>query len=99
MSGVFNLNLILLAPLHKPSVSFTFETSRRTSGAERGRVDDGWQAEEKKNPKTNKTKEVAIYTMDLSFKGRDEPAWALQEAQTGARAVRYIRGTMSHELL
>lgn len=28
--------------------SFTFETSRRTSGAERGRADDGWQGEKKK---------------------------------------------------
>lgn len=37
--------LILLALYYKPSLSLTFETSRRTSGAERGRVDDDLQAE------------------------------------------------------
>lgn len=45
MSAVFRLDLILLALYYKPSVSLTFETSRRTSGAERGHVDDEPQAE------------------------------------------------------
>lgn len=37
--------LILLALNYKPSLSLMFETSRRTSGAECGRVDDDLQAE------------------------------------------------------
>lgn len=65
--------LILLALCYKPSVSFTLETSRRPSGAERGRVRDGWQRKKQNKTKQNKAKEADIYTPDGSLKGRDEP--------------------------
>ena len=55
MSPVFNPSWILLALYYRPSVSFTSETSGRTSGAERGRVH-----EEKRNPKQIRPKKTII---------------------------------------
>lgn len=83
--------LILLALYYKPSLSRTFETSRRTSGAECGRVDDDLQAETYKHGQRRRY----LHTGQVMEREMGSVC-ALHAAQAEAR---HVRGTVRRDRL